>query len=352
MEGIDTTNWVDFASLLTPPASDISQPCPPAQSNPAAFPQTMAPDPMIFPALDMHFPLYSADPIPGPEIPVAQMVPQQVAEVPSRSGSNASDPTVLTPHDRQEHILSSARAAGYSSFDAAVVDYYTGYYDEGSSVHEAQKASRSTRLRGVLGSLSRSAQRWPSSDVQGYHNEVRRAAEMLCMTDMAKLADTGAPDHCSKSSPMSRKDSGVSGCSDGSEKGLHAAFQDKVSPLLRKVSKQQAPSWTGDFQGCNIIGTLTDRISGSERLGSALPDDAPIRRRRPRDIVTGNLRTAITGLGARYARSGNATDEVIIALDSGLGPVRRVDLTCTGVIKQMHELVCSAQLVVARNGWH
>jgi len=221
MEGMDTSSWADFASYLAPSSFDLGQTC---QPNHTQVPQTMAPESMMFPGFDLQFSPYPADPF--SDISLAPMMPQQI---PDMQQSESCDTSVLSPHDRQEHILTSARAAGYSNFDAAVVDYYTGNYEEGSAVHQAQKASRSTRLRGVLGSLSRSAQRWPTSDTQGYHSEVRRAAEMLCMTDMAGLADNAKADQ------DGTKGSGKSGCGGERESDFPMAFQDKVSQAIQSL---------------------------------------------------------------------------------------------------------------------
>jgi hypothetical protein len=226
-ESTNSFNLEDCGSYFTSPAAITSQPVPAAQSNHAQLSQEMVTDTMMYQGLECQYPYYPVEPLSKP--PGAPALLQQVPEyLPSRRRNTS----VLTPQDKQEHALLGARAAGHNNFDTTVVDYHTECFDGGSAVNQAQKTSRGTRLRGVLGCLSHN-----TSDVQDSHVEIRRAAELLCMTDMAGLVDN------SKFEQSGTKSSGKLLGSEGERaRELPTVFQHQVSKLLSiNLSAHQLP---------------------------------------------------------------------------------------------------------------
>ena len=224
-ESTNLFDVADFGSFITPSAAIANQPSVLAQPNDTQFPSEMACEATMYHGLDFQNPFYPTDAFPAPSA-----TPSTHQRVTGVMPSVPCDTSVLKPQDRQEHILLSTHAAGYSNFDAAVVDYYTGRFDEGSAVDQAQSASRSTRLQGVLSCLSRDDEVQRTSDAPDSHVEIRRAAETLYMTDMAELVDN------SKSSLNAIKRSGnlSSGNTLGNEGGkeLPTVLQHQVSQIF------------------------------------------------------------------------------------------------------------------------
>lgn len=138
-----------------------------AQSTPrrvTTFP-TPAPSQMSFPSSAPNTTSRKAD-----ENSQASISGQEQSFVPS---ANAPQ------EQRLEYVVECSSAAGFDSFDSAVVKYYTGSFDIGSELANAQRRSRKRNLRSFIGQLYESSQDWSEWEAQGYREEILLSAESI-----------------------------------------------------------------------------------------------------------------------------------------------------------------------------
>jgi hypothetical protein len=104
-----------------------------------------------------------------------------------------ADPSRLPLQGRMEYVLSCIRSAGFDSLDSAVTQYYTGTFDESSTVREEQRKSRKRHLRVLLAELLRSAHEWTRWEALGFHEEIMSSAEGIYIIEARQFFSSIEP---------------------------------------------------------------------------------------------------------------------------------------------------------------
>lgn len=96
----------------------------------------------------------------------------------------------LTMEERLGRVLTACRTAGFRNFDTAVASYYTARLQSGSTIDQAQRISRRCYLPGVLMALGTALQDWPTTESQGFVDQVLDITQAIlveeCRTEAAR----------------------------------------------------------------------------------------------------------------------------------------------------------------------
>lgn len=94
--------------------------------------------------------------------------------------------------DRFEFIQLCVAAAGFSSFDAMVGQYYTADFNHESILTQQQQRSRHSHLPMLLGSLRKSTQVWTEWEAHGYQYEIIKSVESIIRTERGNFTASQA----------------------------------------------------------------------------------------------------------------------------------------------------------------
>jgi len=94
-------------------------------------------------------------------------------------------PAGLDLESRFKHVICAIESAGFESIDDMLLQYYTASFHEENVLYWAQSRSRSRSLPHLIASLQASSKTWSNREVQGYNQQITRAAEELFLDEFS-----------------------------------------------------------------------------------------------------------------------------------------------------------------------
>ncbi|PSK46154.1 hypothetical protein B9Z65_5122 [Elsinoe australis] len=106
---------------------------------------------------------------------------------PHSEGEQIQLPPEETPvsiEERVSKVTERAIAVGFSSFDEAVVQYYTARFDSASPLCHDQRLSRNRRLPLLMSTLHRSSKDWSEWERRGFQEQMTLGAEDVLVSEV------------------------------------------------------------------------------------------------------------------------------------------------------------------------
>lgn len=92
--------------------------------------------------------------------------------------------TAVSIEERISKVTERAIAVGFSSFDEAVVQYYTARFDSASPLCHDQRLSRNRRLPLLMSTLHRSSKDWSEWERRGFQEQMTLGAEDVLVSEV------------------------------------------------------------------------------------------------------------------------------------------------------------------------
>ncbi len=107
----------------------------------------------------------------------------------SRPSTNSRSASFNAQDISFEQIRASVEDAGFESFEAMMVAYYSVNLNASSPSRPAQAVGQSRRLRGFLSAIHRNHTEWGGQERTAYREEIARAAEDIYADELSNMVN-------------------------------------------------------------------------------------------------------------------------------------------------------------------
>ena len=106
---------------------------------------------------------------------------------------------------RFEKLIKAVQEAGFESIDDMSAQYYTATFKEDTVSYWAQSRSRSRFLHAFLASLHASTNNWSDREIQGYRQQIMKAAESFHISELLDAREDSIHDEDRRSQALGEK---------------------------------------------------------------------------------------------------------------------------------------------------